>query len=81
MRARPNSHGAKDDATRDAGEDRDDERALRETTLRGHAPGGAELALTGPWVLSHRRTGALPKHVVESELGPEAADAGAAPVR
>ena len=80
MRARPNSHGAKDDATRDAVEDRDDERALRETTLRGHAPGGAELVLTGPWVLSHRRTGALPKHVVESELGPGADDSGTPPV-
>lgn len=69
--------GTPDDADRDEGQVREGESpesegALREMTLRGHAPGGAERVLIGPWVLSHRRTGALPKHVVESELGPEA---------
>lgn len=48
----------------------DEQEVLREVTLRGHAPGGGELMLPGPWRLSHRRSGALPKHVVEAELGP-----------
>lgn len=46
--------------------------ALREETLHGQSPGGAELTLPGPWVLTHRRSGGLPKHVVESEFGPDA---------
>jgi hypothetical protein len=45
---------------------------LREETLHGRSPGGAEVALKGPWVLTHRRSGALPKHVVDSEFGPDA---------
>ena len=77
MPTRPSSHGPQDGETHDSDEMRDDGAPLREATLRGHAPGGAELVLTGPWVLSHRRTGALPKHVVESELGPEAGDGDA----
>lgn len=45
---------------------------LVEDVLRGDSPGGEELALPGPWILTHRRSGALPKHVVEAELGPSA---------
>lgn len=51
----------------------DDRRhGLREDVLRGRSPGGADLTVPGPWVLSHRRSGALPKHAVETELGPAA---------
>lgn len=46
--------------------------ALRETSLSGRTPGGEEITLPGPWRLSHRRSGALPKHAVEAELGPDA---------
>ena len=40
--------------------------------LRGFGPDGAALTLPGPWTLTHRRTGAQPKHVVEAEFGPYA---------
>ncbi len=43
-----------------------------EIALHGLTPGGEELALDGPWRLTHRRSGALPKHVVDAQLGPEA---------
>ena len=46
--------------------------SLYEDVLRGCSPGGAALSLPGPWVLAHRRSGALPKHVVETEFGPAA---------
>lgn len=45
---------------------------LREEALTGRAPGGEEITHPGPWRLSHRRSGALPKHVVDAELGPDA---------
>ncbi|GAP78739.1 hypothetical protein Y09_1573 [Brachybacterium sp. SW0106-09] len=43
-----------------------------QSELHGLTPGGEELVLDGPWRLTHRRSGALPKHVVDAELGPEA---------
>ena len=43
-----------------------------QSELHGLTPGGEELVLGGPWRLTHRRSGALPKHVVDAELGPEA---------
>lgn len=39
--------------------------------LRGAAPSGEIVTLPGPWRLVHRRSGALPKHVVEAEFGPD----------
>lgn len=45
---------------------------LYEDELRGLSAGGEQISLPGPWVLTHRRSGALPKHVVESEFGPGA---------
>ncbi len=42
-----------------------------QSELHGLTPGGEELVLDGPWRLTHRRSGALPKHVVDAELGPE----------
>lgn len=52
------------------GEPLDDEETLTVTHLRGASPGGEGLHLEGPWTLTHRRSGALPKHVVETEFGP-----------
>jgi hypothetical protein len=43
---------------------------LHEDALHGRTPEGATVTLPGPWTLTHRRTGALPKHVVDAELGP-----------
>lgn len=40
-------------------------------SLRGTAPNGETLVLEGPWSLTHRRTGALAKHTVETEFGPD----------
>lgn len=40
--------------------------------LSGITPSGGQVSLPGPWVLVHRRTGALPKHVVDAEFGPDA---------
>lgn len=40
-------------------------------TLSGLAPEGDVRLLTGSWTLTHRRTGALAKHEVETEFGPD----------
>ncbi|HEX7353127.1 hypothetical protein [Brachybacterium sp.] len=40
--------------------------------LSGHGPDGAEVHLPGPWTVVHRREGAQPKHVVDTEFGPNA---------
>lgn len=40
--------------------------------LRGRDPQGEAIVLPGPWVLQRRRTGALPKHAVDAEFGPDA---------
>lgn len=45
---------------------------LRVAALSGLAPTGARVVLEGPWTLTRRRTGALAKHVVETEFGPNA---------
>lgn len=44
--------------------------ALDVTELRGTGIGGEALSLEGPWTLTHRRSGALPKHVIDAEFGP-----------
>lgn len=49
-----------------------DESILTVSDLAGTALDGRELVLPGPWRLEHRRTGALPKHVIEAEFGPSA---------
>ena len=49
-----------------------DDEGGEQSDLHGLTPGGEELVLDGPWRLTHRRSGALPKHVVDAELGPEA---------
>lgn len=41
--------------------------------LSGLAPAGEQVVLEGPWTLTHRRTGALAKHEVDTEFGPHAA--------
>lgn len=52
-----------------------------EAELRGLSPRGEESLLPGPWRLDVRRSGALPKHVVDAELGPLAVpDAAVKPV-
>lgn len=51
------------------GEPLDDEERLTVAHLRGTAPDGQVLFLDGPWILTHRRSGALPKHVIEAEFG------------
>lgn len=51
----------------------DAEEGLAVPTLRGVAPNGEVLVLEGPWTLTRRRTGALAKHVVETEFGPNSA--------
>lgn len=38
--------------------------------LRGATVSGEAVVLPGPWALTHRRSGALPKHVVAAEFGP-----------
>lgn len=40
--------------------------------LQGRDAGGAEVTLPGPWRVERRRTGALPKHVIDTEFGPAA---------
>ncbi|GAA4519947.1 hypothetical protein GCM10023160_04500 [Brachybacterium paraconglomeratum] len=40
-------------------------------SLSGQAPTGERLVLNGPWTLTRRRSGALAKHDVESEFGPD----------
>lgn len=40
--------------------------------LRGATVSGESVVLPGPWALTHRRSGALPKHVVAEEFGPSA---------
>lgn len=49
-----------------------DDKGGEQSEVHGLTPGGEELVLNGPWRLSHRRSGALPKHVVDAELGPGA---------
>ncbi|WP_422116057.1 hypothetical protein [Brachybacterium sp. UNK5269] len=49
--------------------------------LRGRGGGGEELVLPGPWRLDHERTGALPKHEVDREFGPDAKKDPAGPGR
>jgi hypothetical protein len=39
--------------------------------LRGSTLSEEALHLPGPWKLVHRRSGALPKHVVAEEFGPD----------
>lgn len=43
---------------------------LRVPELRGATVSGEAIVLPGPWELTHRRSGALPKHVVAAEFGP-----------
>lgn len=43
---------------------------MRELEITGAGPDGQDLLLTGPWLETHRRTGALPKHVIDAEFGP-----------
>lgn len=50
----------------------DDEADLIVSRLQGASPAGEAVVLDGPWRLVHRRTGALPKHVVDDEFGPQA---------
>lgn len=38
--------------------------------LAGTDLDGADVTLTGPWELVHRRTGAQPKHLIDAEFGP-----------
>lgn len=40
------------------------------TGLEGTTPTGERLSLPGRWQMVRRRSGALPKHVVEAEFGP-----------
>lgn len=49
----------------------DAEERLTVSSLCGVTPNGERLLLEGPWTLTHRRTGALAKHVVETEFGPD----------
>lgn len=44
---------------------------LRDLEISGMAADGQDLILTGQWVETHRRTGALPKHVIDAEFGPQ----------
>lgn len=50
----------------------EDEEALCVAQLTGSGPGAEAVTLEGPWTLRHRRSGALPKHVVDTEFGPGA---------
>ena len=43
---------------------------LRVAELTGTSMSGQPLSLAGPWVLTHGRSGALPKHVIDAEFGP-----------
>lgn len=43
--------------------------------LDGVSPLGDPLTLSGTWVETHRRTGALPKHLIDREFGPAADNA------
>ncbi len=38
--------------------------------LAGKTPTGDDIVLSGRWAVNHRRTGALPKHVIAEEFGP-----------
>lgn len=49
----------------------DGEGALCVARLTGTGPGGEPLELEGPWTLTRRRSGALPKHAVDTEFGPD----------
>lgn len=40
--------------------------------LEGRGADGASVRLEGPWELTERRQGALPKHAVDAVFGPEA---------
>lgn len=42
---------------------------LRNLDITGSSADGHALLLTGPWIETHRRTGALPKHVIDAEFG------------
>lgn len=42
----------------------------RHLALEGASPLGENVTLSGSWVEAHRRTGALPKHVIDQEFGP-----------
>lgn len=54
------------EASQESTEDR-----LTVPSLSGQAPTGERLVLNGPWTLTRRRVGALAKHDVESEFGPD----------
>lgn len=41
--------------------------------LRGAGLTGEDVCLPGAWELTHRRTGAVPKHIVAEEFGPQGA--------
>lgn len=43
---------------------------MRELEITGTGTDGQALLLTGPWLETHRRTGALPKHLIDAEFGP-----------
>src|SRR5699024_1578474 len=43
---------------------------VRDLELSGTGLDGQGLFLTGAWLETHRRTGALPKHVIDTEFGP-----------
>lgn len=39
--------------------------------IQGTSTEGDDLLLAGSWTETHRRTGALPKHVIAAEFGPD----------
>lgn len=43
---------------------------VRDLEISGTGLDGQGLFLTGAWLETHRRTGALPKHVIDTEFGP-----------
>ena len=45
---------------------------MRHLEITGTGTDGQELVLAGAWLETHRRTGALPKHVIDAEFGPRA---------
>ncbi|GAA1490778.1 hypothetical protein [Brachybacterium sacelli] len=44
--------------------------------LRGADLAGEDVVLPGAWELTHRRSGAVPKHIVAEEFGPQDAASG-----
>lgn len=69
--AAPDAHDAHDahDAERSTTERSTVRRTVRTSTLLP-TPTGERIELRGSWTERHRRTGALPKHVIDEEFGP-----------